>query len=297
MELRHLRYFVTVAQELSFTRAAQRLNMAQPPLSQQIRDLEEELGFALFNRSHKSISLTQAGRDFLPEARQILEQVARVTERSALRARGEVAELKVGLISAFATPKFASMLRSFQKANPGVRISLSDRPSAWQLRALKNGEIDVGFINPPKKTPPLYQLHRLKRESMKLAVPTHHPFAKKEAVEWRELSGEDFILVDPKIVFPDYYSGFFSRCKEAGFEPQIVQYTRSVATQIWMVSAGLGIAPMPIVPEFDRSPGVAFVALPKDSPIYETAMAWRHGDESAALKRFTDAMKAYGPEK
>ncbi len=293
MELRHLRYFVAVAEEMSFTRAAQRLHIAQPPLSQQIRDLETELGVLLFNRTKRSIMLTQAGKEFLPEAREILDSVARLQQRAVLRARGDLGRLTIGIISSMAVTKFAGMLRSFQKNNPGIQISLTDHPSSWQLEALTAGKIDVGFLRPPTEPPPLIKIRRLQREPMKLAVPSDHPFAVRKEVDWKDLSAEPIILVEPGITGPGYYDGFFRHCRSAGFEPLVQQYTMNVATQVWLVSAGLGIAPMVIAVDIDRLAGISLVGLPKNAPIYETAMAWRESDTSAALRRFVDFVDSW----
>lgn len=288
MELRHLRYFVAVAQELSFTRAAKRLNIAQPPLSQQIRDLEAELGCELFERPGRRVLLTSIGRELLPEAEQILESVERFRERAGQRARGEQGLLRIALISAYATPKFAAMLRAFQRKSPGLRIELSNHPSIWQFEALVRGEIDVGIVRPARKMPPGISTRMLRRESMRLAVPTLHPLAKKKSVEWRELAGEPLILVEPGVASPDYYAGFFERARAAGVAPAVRQYTSNVATKLWMVSAGLGIAPMPNTPDVEQHSGVVFLDLPKDAPVTESAIAWRSSDRTPALHRFVD---------
>ena len=232
MELRHLRYFIAVAEELSFTRAAQRLNISQPPLSQQIRDLEEELGFSLFNRAGRSIILTQAGKELLPEARQVLEGVAKLQQRALLKARGDEGHLIIGIISSMAVFKFAAILRNFKKNNPGIKISLTDQSSSSQLQALIAGDIDVGFLRPSDKMPHTIEFHLLKRDPMKLAVPFEHPFAKKKYVDWKELSDEPLILIGRGIAGPSYYDAFFTRCRMAGFEPKIEQYTINIATQV-----------------------------------------------------------------
>ncbi|MBF5041809.1 LysR family transcriptional regulator [Aggregicoccus sp. 17bor-14] len=295
MELRHLRYFVAVARELSFTRAARRLHMAQPPLSQQIKDLEHELGSALFERAGRTVLLSEAGRELLPEALDILERVERLQERATRRARGEQGALSVALISSFATPRFAAMLRDFQRRHPGVLITLGDHPSSWQLEALGRGALDVGFLRPPRKPPANLRTHVLRREAMRLAVPQAHPLAKQPVAEWRALEGEPLILIESG-ASGDYYGAFFERCRHAGFEPSVRQTTHNVATQVWLVSAGLGIAPMPTTPDVERYPGVAFVDLPRDAPVGETAIAWRGSDESPALRRFVDfAREALSP--
>lgn len=291
MELRHLRYFVTVADEMSFTRAAQRLHIAQPPLSQQIRDLEEELGFSLFVRRSRSIMLTQAGKEFLPEARQILENFAKLRQRALLRARGDLGLLTIGIISSMARPAFAATLRSFQKSNPGIKISLVQQPSSWQVEALTAGEIDVGFLRATDELPKDLDIQHIRREAMKLAVPSDHHLAKRKKVEWEELASEPFILIEKDVTGLRYYDAFFNICRRAGFEPLIQQYTMNIATQVWLVSAGLGVAPITIIPDAHHLGGVSLANLPKNAPTYETAMAWRSSDSSAALRKFVDFWK------
>ncbi|MFL5320092.1 MAG: LysR family transcriptional regulator [Myxococcaceae bacterium] len=289
MELRHLRYFVAVAEDLNFTRAAARLHIAQPPLSQQIKALEDELGCELFERAGRSTLLTQNGRELLPEAKRILDGVEQLSERARQRARGEQGELRLALTSSFATPRFATMLRNFQRKHPGVRVSLGDHPSKWQLEALARGEIDVGFLRPGKRMPPNLATHVIRREPMRLAVPADHAFAKRRNLVWKELAGEPLILIDAGVATPDYYANFFERCRTNGFEPSVRQYTMNVATQVWLVSAGLGIAPMPNTPDVaHHSLGVSFIDLPRDVPVTETAIAWRKSDSAPALHRFVE---------
>ncbi|RKG59623.1 LysR family transcriptional regulator [Corallococcus sp. AB011P] len=288
MELRHLRYFVAVAEELSFTRAAKRLHIAQPPLSQQIRKFETELGGALFEREARAVRLTKLGRELLPEAHQLLERAKRFQEHAARQARGEQDVLVLGLISSFATPRFAMMLRAFQKKVPGVHIELSNHPSAWQLEALERGTLDVGILRPRERMPPNVVSHLIRREPFRLAVPSRHPFAKRKAVAWKDLRDEPLVLVEPGVAPPDYYAAFFDRLRDAGVEPAVRQYAQNVATKIWFVSAGFGIAPMPHTPDTEHHSGVAFIDLPEDAPVTNTAIAWRKSGGTPALLRFVD---------
>lgn len=285
MELRHLRYFAAVAQDLSFTKAARRLGMAQPPLSEQIRQLEAELGCLLFERAGRGVLLSRAGEDLLPEAQRILESARRFTERAAMHTHGERGQLKLALVTSFATPKFAAALRTFQKKHPGVRVSLGDHSSAWQIAALGRAEIDVGFLRPSDRASPNITMEVLRKGRMRLAVPVTHPLAKREMVSWSELASEIFILVSAEVAAPDYYVGFLERCRRAGFEPEVQQYTQNIASQIWLVSAGLGIAPMPTPMDLDRHAGVKLVDL-EDAPIGEMAIAYRRSDTSPLLLSF-----------
>lgn len=297
IDLKRLRYFVAVADDMSFTKAAQKLRIAQPPLSQQIQHLEGELGFPLFDRSNRrGLRLTADGRDFLAEARQVLAGLHALEKKIQLRSQGLVGSLSVGLISSMATTKFATMLREFQKTHPGIQIRLIDRPSSWQFKAFSEGKLDVGFVRPLRQPPKELVFQRIRKQAMKLAVPTGHPLAKKSQVEWRDLSQEDFILVEPEIVSATYYSEFELRCQKAGFTPRVSQYTTSMAAQIWLVSAGFGLAPLSVASEVDRWPGVAFVTLPKDAPVYETAVVWRKENQTAAVMKFIEFTRGFWAE-
>jgi DNA-binding transcriptional LysR family regulator len=290
MELRHLRYFLAVAEELSFTKAAQRLGIAQPPLSQQIQILESELSCELFDRSHRRIVLTHAGREFMADARQILESVARAERKMALTTRGLTERLSIGILSSLATSEFASLLRSFKKAYPNVDVALVEQPTLRQLESLQNGEIDVGFSMLSSSTPALLESYQVRTHKLRLAVPADHPFAKKKRIEWSELNTEPLVLVDPKITSPGYYSELYARCRKAGFEPYVQQYTSNVATQVWLVSAGLGIAPL-FVGNIVAGAGVKFIDLPEPSPVYPMGLIWRRGDRSQAVKSFLQFAK------
>lgn len=286
MDLRHLRYFAVVAEEMSFTRASQRLHIAQPPLSQQIRDLEEELGFSLFIRGGRSIMLTQAGKEFLPEALQILDRFNKLQQNALLRARGDLGHLTIGLISSMARPTVAARLRAFRKLNPGIKISVVQQPSSWLVPALISGEIDVGFLRTTVDLDNSLDFEIIRREPMKLAVPSDHVFSGRKIVEWKELAGHPMVLIERNVTGPRYYDAFFKNCRKYGFEPLVQQYTANIAVQVWVVSAGLGIAPITIVPDMHHLSGVELIDLPDNAPVFETAMAWRKSDYSAALLKF-----------
>ena len=291
MELRHLRYFVAVAEELSFTKAAKRLHMAQPPLSQQVRALEDELGFRLFNRESRQIELTRDGREFLGEARAILEQMTELQQRAALRARGALGSLKVGVYPSFMSNRFAQAIQAYLQANPGWKITVRDRSSFWQVEALRQGRLDVGFVTNTAELGDDLDVYPLKKMAMRLAVPSSHGLASRSQVTWADLAGEAFVMIDPEIITPGYYAEFRQRCQRAGFDPVPSHFALNAATQLWFVAAGLGIAPMAVIPEDEPRPGVTYVTLPKDAPTYQTAMIWRRVETTGDLKKFTDFLR------
>lgn len=291
MELRHLRYFIAVAEELSFSQAAKRLNIAQPPLSQQIQDLEREVGLQLFDRSRRKIMLTQSGKDFMADARNVLDSVAQLERRTKMRSQGHLGRVAIGVNMAIISPHFFStILRRFRAKHPEIDMSLSDYLSVRQIEGLMSGEIDVGFLRLPSQIPKLLDTHLIKRETMRMAVPTGHPLARKPKITWAELANERFILITPDSS-RTFYDGLFFKCRTAGFEPKIGHYTNNLSTQLWMVSAGLGVAPLPTTPTILKRSGVTFVSLPADAPVYETVMAWRRDDHSPVLQRFVDFVR------
>lgn len=295
MELRQLRYFVAVAEELSFTRAAARLHMAQPPLSQQIAGFEAELGMPLFHRTTRRIELTSVGRELLPEARAIVESVERFAQRAAARRRGELGELKLSVISGLATSQLAELLRGFRHQNPGLKVTLEVHPSIWQLQAFHESTLDAGFLSLPKDQLVGFQALQVLEGRMSLAVPKTHRLVDREKVEWEDLRGEPMIWVEPDAIVSDYYADLGKRCREAGFEPQVTQYAPNGATQVWMVSAGLGIAPIHVTPKKGEWPGVRFLALPANAPRHEVYFAWKRGAVSPALERFIGFVEDHLP--
>src|SRR5947209_5412141 len=185
MELRHLRYFVAVAEELSFRGAAEKLHMAQPPLSAQIKGLEQELRVRLFERTTRTVRLTHAGRVFLEEARSVLAASAQAEQRARDAQHGLAGTLRVGIIAPVAGAWLAAILRRFRQRFPGVQLSLFDLTSTEQLRRLRVGELDAGLLRPPVGFPQLdYQF--VDESQQVLALPTGHPLARKRKLDWKD---------------------------------------------------------------------------------------------------------------
>jgi DNA-binding transcriptional LysR family regulator len=266
--------------------------MAQPPLSQQIAGFEAELGLPLFQRTTRRIELTSVGRELLPEALSILAAVERFSHRVEARRRGELGELKLSVISGLANSQLAELLRAFRAENPGLQVTLEVHPSLWQLQAFHDSTIDAGFLSLPEDELVGFGTVQILEGRMSLAVPKHHPLADREGAEWSDLKEEPMIWVEADSIVSDYYTGLRKRCREAGFEPQVTQYAPNGATQIWMVSAGLGIAPIHITPKKEEWPGVRFLALPEDAPRHEVYFAWKKSEPSPALARFIDFVRA-----
>ena len=287
MELRHLRYFVTLAEELHFGRAAEKLHISQPPLSMQIRALEGELGVMLFNRTQRHVALTQAGHALLQEARQILarvEQAVLITRRAG---RGEIGELAVGFISVADYNVLPVVLREFRRKFPLVNLTLREAATDAQIRDLIAGRLDVGFLLPPVTEAALESVSIL-REPLIAALPEKHPLAKKAGkLALEKLKDEPFILF-PRTNAPGLYDDVVSCCKAAGFSPRVEQEAIQMQTIISLVSAELGVALIPASLTNLRRTGVIYKPLKQQTPLTEIHLVWRRGDELPALRVFVD---------
>jgi DNA-binding transcriptional LysR family regulator len=248
MDLRQLRYFVALAEELHFTRAAQRLGMAQPPLSQQIRQLEAELDTKLFERGTRHVALTEAGKVFLTEARATLAQ-ARRAELVARRAgRGEIGELRMGLFaSAPLLPAFTRAVLAFRARLPDVHLTLRESPTLEQVDALRRGELDAGFLRCPSADhiPVDIAAVELLREPLMAMMRSDHPLAAEVGPLRLSLLAEEKLIFFSAAVGTTLHAQFLGLCRAAGFAPQITQTARENSTLIGLVAAGLGIAVMP----------------------------------------------------
>ncbi len=284
MDLRHLRYFVAVAEELSFRRAAEKLHMAQPPLSAQIKALEQELGVRLFQRTTRSVQLTHAGRVFLEEARAVLAASVHAEERAREAERGLVGTLRVGMIAPAANAWLAGILRGFRQQFPGVQLSLFDLTSTEQLRRLRAVELDAGLLRPPVAFPELeYQFVSESRQA--LALPAGHRLARKRQLAWKDFHNEELVLIHPSAQH-GFYDAFFAACAKAGAKPRPVQYANDIQTKLWLVSAGFGIAPTTATLTEIKRPGLVFRSLPPGLPPVQIVLVWRRADDSPVLTHF-----------
>ena len=287
MELRHLRYFVTVAEELHFGRAAKKLHISQPPLSMQIRALEAELGVMHFNRTQRSVALTQSGNALLGEARHILTRVDQAVLMTRRVSRGEIGELAIGFISVADYNVLPVVLREFRRAFPLVNLTLRKSTTDAQIRDLLAGRIDVGFVLPPINEPSLESLPIL-REPLIAALPDKHPLARKAGkLVLEKLKDAPFILF-PRPYAPGLYDDVVSCCKAAGFSPRVEQEAIQMQTIVSLVSAELGVALIPASLTNLRRTGVTYKELKAGSPLTGVHLAWRRGDDLPALLVFVD---------
>ena len=284
MELRHLRYFVAVAEELSFRQAALRLNISQPPLSMQIKDLEEEIGVQLFDRTNRAIAMTPAGKSFLIDARRILSE-ARQAEITAKKvASGVVGRLMLGFMLSTAHKLLGNTVQKFKQRYPQVEISLLDLNNSAQIQALVEDRLDVAFTRALVTRPEL-ENEVLLEEPMVMMVPSSDPLAKKKRLSWKDLEGKSIVTLHPDQAL-GYYDNFFLKCNEAKISVVTGQYANDIHTEMWLVSIGMGFAPTSFTTTQIRRPNVSFCQMPSNLPKVQTVMSWRKTDLSSVKTNF-----------
>lgn len=297
MELRHLRYFIAVAEELNFTRAAARLHIGQPPLSMQIRDLEQEIGVRLFERTQRRVALSAAGERFLGHARRILDGLGEAVADARRAAAGEVGELRVGFTSSLPfTDLLPDALNAYRRRFPAVRLQLREMFTTEQFGALARGELDVGFVRLQAGPPPAgIVLREIARNPLRLVVNAGHRLANAPQVSFSELGDEDFISF-PGDVGTDLPGVLRALCRQAGFEPRIVQTAREATTQIGLVAAGLGVALLPAPLESVRIARVRYLPLAEPEAQFGLAVATLEGAGAPVLAGFLEVLGAVGAQ-
>jgi DNA-binding transcriptional LysR family regulator len=251
MELRHLRYFAAVAQSGSFTHAARALQIQQPPLSLQIRDLERELGYPLFRRLPRGVELTVGGVVFLEEALTILAAVQRGVARASQVAQGKAGSLALGFTSSAVMHRFTpALIRRYREAHPGVELVIQENNAAAVTEAVAAKKIDIGFIRRPVSEHSGIAYHVVAEEPLLLALPAGHPIAERARnrgsakVRLRDLAGESFILVR-RPGAPGMYGDLIEACRKIGFSPHVVAEVSQMLTNVTLVAAGVGVTVVP----------------------------------------------------
>jgi DNA-binding transcriptional LysR family regulator len=286
MDLRHLRYFVAVAEERHFTRAAERLGIKQPPLSLQIRQLEQELGTPLFRRLTRGVELTEPGTLLLDEARQILEQVERTKANVRNRARGETGHIRVGFAGAtYFQPRVPALVQTYRRRYPGVVLSPVQGNTPDLVEAVQNGSVDVAFVRPPLGDRQEITVHPLVEETMRIVLPSNHPLARKRSVSLASLAHETFILF-PRAIGPGLHDSIIASCQRAGFSPILGQEAPQIAYIVYLVAAGFGISIVPQSIEQIRADGVVYVPIEGKAPRAPISLAVRKDNRSAVIRNF-----------
>jgi DNA-binding transcriptional LysR family regulator len=296
LDLRQLRYFVAVAEECHFGRAAIRLTMTQPPLSQQIMALEESLGAPLFARTRRSVELTPVGRDLLPEVRRLLALADRLPALAQSLARGEAGELSLAFVSTADYGLLPQLMRAFTERYPGVRLQLVESTSDIQVEELIAGRIDAGLIIPP--VPPRYagQLSYLPLMREPLIVAMSDDTARRLDGEVPLEALADLpLVVFPRRLAPAFYDIIMDCYARAGLAPKIGQEAIQMQTIVSLVSAGMGVALVPRSLCNLRRTGVVYRPLRDAQPLIETGLLWRSDDSSPVLGGFVDVARGWQP--
>jgi DNA-binding transcriptional LysR family regulator len=286
IELRHLRYFLALAEELNFGRAAERLTIAQPPLSRQIRHLEDELGVELFRRNKRRVELTEAGRAFQAEAHRILSQVEQSIQVAQRASRGEIGRLVVGFEGSSAYDVVPLSLKVYRQRFPEVDLVVYGMSTDEQVQALHAAHIGVGFIVPPLKGKDQeLVVEAVLREPLVLALPETHPLATQPQVRVDSLVNELFVMCQRNSGC-GLYDQVIAVCQHAGFSPRVIQEVNEMQVMLGFVAAELGIALLSASVKHFQRPGVVYRELQPSTPEVALAMVWRRDDPSAILQAF-----------
>jgi DNA-binding transcriptional LysR family regulator len=292
MELRHLRYFVVVAEELNVRRAAQRLHLSQPPLSRQIHDLEAELGTKLFSRHNRRLALTPAGECLSKEARQILAQVERAAQRAVTASRGEAGQLTIGFLPPIGGLFLPQAIREFRERFPKADLTIMDLAPQEQITALIEHRIDLGFVplQVVERNPEL-EFEPVREVDLVVGLPPGHRLAKQQRLTLPKLAGESFVL----LYRPSSAGGYdwiVELCRKAGFEPRVAKLADSPQGVLELVAAGFGITLVPAL--FQRLPSeVVFRPLPSATPKFQLSFARRRDNYSPLLKTLLGIFRSH----
>lgn len=289
MDLRQLRYFVTVAEELHFGHAAEKLNISQPPLSMSIQQLEKSLGVILLLRTNKTVALTSAGAMLYIEARKLLKHAADMEDMAARVALGIEGRLIVGFVGAMLFRGLPEAVAAFQKDNPRVDIVLREMNTAEQIEEVRREQIDVGFIHGGNLAIGI-ESKPLLEEPFVCCLPSGHRHAQRARIDLRDLADETFVLF-PRAVSPHYHDRIVALCINAGFSPHISHEVRHWLTVVSLVGQNMGIA---LVPQSMQKAGfsqVVYRPLTECNMQSETLCIWHNKERSPALSLFIDAVK------
>jgi DNA-binding transcriptional LysR family regulator len=292
MELRHLRYFVAVAEDQHVTRAAARLGIQQPPLTQQIQALERELGVSLFRRHARGVELTPAGQSFFADATEILRSVDRAVDVARQTARGQRGRLAIGLTNSTPFhPLVPRVIRTFREAAPDVAVTLQEGGTGQLVDAVRAGRLDGAFTRSPVPNAVDLVVQVLLKEELVVALPAAHPLAQPR-LRLRQLAAEEFILYR-RPSGPGLYDTIIAACRRAGFTPEISQEAPVITSTLNLVAAGLGVSVVPASLGRHRIEGITYARLlDRPPPLAPLNLTYRRGANSAALERFVEVVRS-----
>lgn len=283
MELRSLNRFVVIAEELHFGRAAQRLHIAESALSRQVQRLEEDLQFDLFERTNRRVKLTPAGLVFLDQIRPLIASFDAAANAARRAAVGKTGFIRVGFVSAALDQVLPGVLRSFRKECPDVELELSEMTTLQQIRNLQQNRIDIGFVRDPLPAESKeLAFETVARERIAVAIPRDHPLAEQTLIDSETLATESFVLYPCSDPMSNWEKLVRRICNNAGFEPHVVQRTMQINTALSLVSAGIGIAMVPLSAGSAPHKGVTYRLL-KETAFTELVATYRKQDETSAI--------------
>ncbi|MDR8413465.1 LysR family transcriptional regulator [Nonomuraea sp. 3-1Str] len=284
LALHQLHAFAVLAEELHFGRAAERLGIAQPPLSQQIRRLERRVGHALFDRGPGGVTLTPAGHELLPSARRALGEIAGGLDAARRAGRGETGRLRIGFAATLALTVLPRILRAYRDGHPGVEVEIREMTTAPQVAALRDGSLDVGLLREPPEADGLVA-EPILSEGFVAVLPSGHPLAARRAVPVAALAGEPFVL-PPREAAPTVHDRIAGLCRAAGFEPRAGQRAVEWQTVCALVGAGLGVSLAPASVRGIRLAGVTYRGISPRGARTTVAACHRRDDPNPLLARF-----------
>jgi DNA-binding transcriptional LysR family regulator len=294
MEFRHLRCFVALAEELHFGRAARRLSMTQPPLSLNIRQLEEDVGARLFDRDSKGVRLTAAGLAFRPQAHALLARAEAARTLAREVGAGATGRLRVGFVGSMLFRGLPALLRRFQTTHARLELVLHELNSQEQIDALANDELDLGFIHTDRVPAPL-RLHHVDTDRFVACLPESHPAAGKRSLRLAQLADEPFVLF-ARSASPEYYARIVDMCREAGFQPRVRHEVRHWLSVVAVVAQGMGVSVVPAPMQRSGIRGAVFRPLGGAAPaarVFQSHVycAWHPDSDHPARDHFLEAMR------
>ncbi|HEY1928552.1 MAG TPA: LysR family transcriptional regulator [Caulobacteraceae bacterium] len=290
MELRHIRYFLAVAEERHFTRGAAKVGIGQPPLSQQIKDLELEVGAPLFRRLAHGAELTPAGEAFLAGVKEMPDLAERAAKAARRAARGETGSLRVGFTASSAFNRVVpATIRAFRRAFADIDLTLEEANTTRLLAGLQDGSLDLAFLRPDAAGTEALQVRVVSEEPMVAALPANHPCAARTEIELADLRTEPFLLF-PRPVSPTLYDSVIDACRKAGFDPVMGQAAPHMASIVTLVAAELGVSIVPASLSQLVVTGVAYRPIAGEAPVTRLALAHRRGETSPIVRNFATRM-------
>jgi DNA-binding transcriptional LysR family regulator len=284
IDIRQLRYFQAVAEELHFGRAAARLAIAQPALSRQIQQMEEELGTPLLRRTQRRVELLPAGALLLERARLIQQELARAVSDTRRTGTGELGRLALGFIHSSTYGLLPSIVGRFRQLYPGIELELHELPITAQHAALLRGTIDIGLLR-VQAAPAELEVVPVMPDPLVLALPAAHPLSGRKRVRLKSVADDPFVMFS-KAESPLFHARVQALCEQAGFAPQVAQHATQIHTVVGLVGAGLGVAVVPATARNLHPQQVRFVPLADKADPVHVALAWRRGHETPVLESF-----------